>query len=624
MKDVVRGNQLLYDIADTINGKHMFFEAESGDELENALLEVVKTILLPCNVYGDVTDTVSDAFYLVDRETAKPLKPGDKISLDGDLTNDASQPYGIVQADGKTVKWVNQAFTPEGWHGTVYVKAKEDLLGGNMLPTNMGDAVFKAKEYSTSTNPNQRIAITENPSQIVNPEKFHPEQKRETPLVNVNELNFVQNNTEWTVYLGTEVDPKQQMEELWHEILVEEVVKKGSADDLDNDGLPETGKNQSGNTWYPIEANSITDNREPQGSGDKQTFSMNDLFKTLTKDSAYSWWDYSKNEPNWEEFFTQAAASGGITIPYNAYGINDGTNIVVTLTKRIAEGEETDFINHSPHETTVAGNGVEQYTLKVVHTPDYNVLPRGQGGSYTGDIHTGTFGTLYQGHASGTESSENTHVINVFAKKMEIKKVDQLKELITHDSATFVLYRKATAEDTTGKTGVPGLVGEYVAVQTLTTTGGTVTTNPLPLLANNEPYYLVETKAPDGFNTLAEPLKVTIDMTDHNTWTKVADGTTSQTKPDPYELSNWLQEATVKLLKMDNTAYVPDQIVDYNHDNDTTNASVTYQIINDAGAELPEAGGPGTYLHTLCGLALFAAAGFVGIVSRRKESEDAA
>ena len=45
---------------------------------------------------------------------------------------------------------------------------------------------------------------------------------------------------------------------------------------------------------------------------------------------------------------------------------------------------------------------------------------------------------------------------------------------------------------------------------------------------------------------------------------------------------------------------------------------------NPPGAELPEAGGPGTYLHTLCGLALFAAAGYVGIASRRKESEDAA
>ena len=46
----------------------------------------------------------------------------------------------------------------------------------------------------------------------------------ETPRVNVNELNLTENNTEWTVYLGTEVNPREQLEELYNNILVEEVI----------------------------------------------------------------------------------------------------------------------------------------------------------------------------------------------------------------------------------------------------------------------------------------------------------------------------------------------------------------------------------------------------------------
>ena len=108
---------------------------------------------------------------------------------------------------------------------------------------------------------------------------------------------------------------------------------------------------------------------------------------------------------------------------------------------------------------------------------------------------------------------------------------------------------------------------------------------------------------------LTEPLKVTIDMTGHNTWTILSDKTTSQDKPDPYAVSNWLQEATIKLWNLDGTAYDPSQTSDYDHTNDTTDASVAYKIINDAGVELPSTGGPGTRLFTILGSILILGAG---------------
>ena len=603
MDSVTSGKQLLYDLADfDNNGNKMFYMAESGSDLENIFRQITKVLMEDAVVLGDITDTVSEGFYLVDKITGLPLKAGDKIDIDGNLTTDQTKVAGVVQPDGKTIKWTGQAIdSVTGWHGTVYVKAQEELLGGNAMNTNSGDATIVATKYRVGGKdvPFDTTLVRDTLNLTAN---------LPSPKVNVNELTFNENKTEWTVYLGEEVDPKQQLKALYDNLVVEEVV------------------NINGGLHYTISPNSIEERWDDVVAGSTaETFSLPGLIERLIcKDSTLEAKYFNGTELKWDAFLTDALSPGGITLPYHEYGLTDGSNIKITLEKTIVQGEEDDLINKSPHKTTVTGDGVEKYVFRIAYEPDYTVTPIGQGGQNTADFHTGTFGSMYQGHAAGREASTNEHVINVFAKRMKIEKVDQERHTITHDSATFVLYRKATAEDTTGMTEVPGLVGEYVAVQTLTTTGGTVTTNPLPLLDNNEPYYLVETKAPDGFDTLTEPLKVTIDMTDHNTWTKVADGTTSQTKPDPYELSNWLQEATVKLLKMDNTAYVPDQIVDYNHDNDTTNASVTYQIINNAGVELPEAGGPGTYLHTLCGLALFAAAGYVGIASRRKESEDAA
>ena len=115
-------------------------------------------------------------------------------------------------------------------------------------------------------------------------------------------------------------------------------------------------------------------------------------------------------------------------------------------------------------------------------------------------------------------------------------------------------------------------------------------------------------------------------MTGHNTWTRKSDGTTSQTKPDPYVVSDWLQEATIKItdlngISIEGTAIpvLPEGTheVTYDSVNDTTAASVTYQIVNDAGVELPESGGPGTIWMYLLGSLLLVGCGIVLTARRR-------
>ena len=326
--------------------------------------------------------------------------------------------------------------------------------------------------------------------------------------------------------------------------------------------------------------------------------------------------DFIIDDMTAEQAIAKLLAGEKVEVKYQGYGHGTADKPVGKIILELKADPGAQVNNLNIHNAGPVGDAVEKYILSAEYKPTETELG-------ADDWHTGSFGTKDRGKEAEDKTKNNTHIINVFAKKMKIEKADQTGSIITGDTATFILYRKATQaelnDNAVSKTTLSGMDGQYVAVQTLTTDGGVVTTDVLLLLADNEPYYLVETKAPAGYNMLIEPLKVTIDMTGHNTWTKIVDNTTSQEKPNPYALSNWLQEATIKLWKLDGTAYDPMHTSTYNHNNDTTDASVTYRIINNAGYELPSTGGPGTTIFYAAGIALIALAAF--LLLRRKERE---
>ena len=188
MGDVKRGSVLLYDLADRdSDNEKMFYKAESGDELEYVLYEIIQKIMIDATVQGNVTDTVGEAFYPVDKATGMPLKPGDKIDLEGNKIDESYAGfYGTIDQDGRTIHWNNQDFNHTGWHGTVYVKAKEDFLGGTAVRTNAG-AVVEAVSYTTPSNHDPvplKPKTPEDKNYVVKIDNL------ETPLVNVNELQF--------------------------------------------------------------------------------------------------------------------------------------------------------------------------------------------------------------------------------------------------------------------------------------------------------------------------------------------------------------------------------------------------------------------------------------------------
>ena len=622
MGDVKKGSVLLYDIADPdANNEPLFYKADTGDELQYALYEMLRQAMTDAIVQSDITDTVNEAFYPVDKVTGAPLTNNNVIDLNGvkignsvnDLTQEQKNAgYGTIHQSGETytVTWENQdVYGKEdgGWHGTIYEKAKEDFLGGNAVRTNdpNHDAVVQAKSYKV------------NPEDTPIPLKEsilsgNGRAELETPRVNVNELAIPKDSTKWTVYLGTKVeDLAEHLKEMYENIPVKQVITNG--EDTDGDGFKDKVVGNKDSGYYYSLKESASDKREDEVAGTQQFFYLKDLIKKIN----------GGNDIDWESLITLSDEEGdgntGLVFPYDLYGQDNPGKITLKLEKDHDLGD---------HVTTETGEAVETYTLRVLFEPSYDHLPVGIGGDGSWPYHTGGFGLGDYGNAAGIEDRKYEHVIDVFAKKLQILKADQEQNTITGSEAVFTLYRKATAaemsDDAIEKVSVAGLTGQYIVIETLTTNNGVVRTDALPLLENNEPYYLVETEAPDGYNRLTEPLQVKIDMDGHNTWTKKTDGSTSQTKPNPYVVSDWLQEATIKVTdssgnETSSAVFVLPQgeYERYNSTNDTTDASVTYKIINESGVTLPEAGGPGTTWIYLIGSLLLLGCG-IALVTRRR------
>ena len=542
MGNVDRGRVLLYDIAskDEENDPY-FYEANSGDELQYVLYSIIQNIMKDCSVYGDVTDTVGEAFYPVDKETGKPLVAGDYIDLNGNLVSSAYDgPHGIINKSGDTytVTWTGQEFTysSEGWHGSIYVKAKEDFLGGDVVKTNKTNAEIEAKQYSVGDNPtkyNLASSRADYSFEIEDPE--HPGQTMtitskydtkidnlKSPRVNVNELDFTQNSTAWTVYVGTEVNPKLQIQALYEGIKVEEVVTAV------DEQKPNQAKDEN-SLRFTVEE-SEWDDRTP--SGTPVTFYLKDLITELEREPGQPTLD-------WDTLITMAngdsANNTGITFRYDKYtpdyqnqDVNDRdypSNINIKLVKNG---------NLESHTTETIGSPVETYSILVTFTPDYEYLPVSQKGNGQVDYHTGFWGLGQPGAAAGTETSTNNHRINVLKRELELFKTGDDGNVIKE--AKFEIYKKDGSGNKTG-------------TNPITTRNGTFSWDPLvPEEDRKVPgnywkdetiFYIKEVEAPEDYALYDGEIPVSLNMED--VYTNLFD-TNSTSAVYPY---NWTQTPSI-------------------------------------------------------------------------------
>ena len=146
------------------------------------------------------------------------------------------------------------------------------------------------------------------------------------------------------------------------------------------------------------------------------------------------------------------------------------------------------------------------------------------------------------------------------------------------NGAEFSLYDTDPGEE--GAEPVEPMEGKKNLVSTkVEEQDGVIYTDTLPAGT----YWLVETKEPDGYDKLKKPVKITVD----------ADGIKVL---DP----NW-PNATEQVIEVEDGKY-------------------TISILNSAGYELPETGGPGTIMYTFGGLAIIAA-GLVYALSMKRKQE---
>ncbi len=204
---------------------------------------------------------------------------------------------------------------------------------------------------------------------------------------------------------------------------------------------------------------------------------------------------------------------------------------------------------------------------------------------------------------SGTGVTPKDEVV-VYTFRLTINKVDNSTPAVPLTGATFALLTDLT--NATTAAADPATAANFATALTFTgsagsytrstsgdytlsgTAGGVYTIDGL----DQGTYYLVEISAPAGYNRLITPVSVVIDPTYH-------DGTQSSAYVDGH-----VPDAT------------GDQLITV-----TANGGTALDVVNQAGATLPETGGMGTKLFTIGGLSLMLIAVIV-VFLRKKNSAD--
>ena len=573
------------------------FQAEKGEEFAGEIKKMLLKILDKASLVGDVTDTIDAAFYPVD-ENGNPIAPNTTVTQsdgkqatyvkneDGTWTatyHNVEIGWPEVDSDDNPILDANGRIHTPGWKTSIYVKAKEDFMGGNDVKTNVGmDDQVKATGYKQQSAPDGIRAFEQPFTNLL-----------ETPSVNVDELTLTENSTEWRVYLGTDVDPERELQQLWNKIRVNQVIKDNGVED-------ERTSIVNSNQMYYADAK----DNDAAAPSDKTNDTL--LLSSIIGSDILS--GLIRQLDN-----GQLTASADMTYRYLSYGRNGGYygTFDIVLTKALTDEDAAS--DHAPenHETKETGNEREVYTLTVTYNPTNN------GASETYDKTTSghTVGKVADGYDANTGNridSENTHKIHVFAKNLEITKQDMSGNNI--DTAKFKLYRSAryeTDEDTqevTYENGTEDLevddeIKKVVQIgDEMSTSGGIITVNNLSYSPDGT-YYLVETEAPAGYIIQTSPIVMHLYLDNTYTHYLAPHGSVDAafTAENPY---NWTQTVT-RFLYNDSE----------NGTGDVSKFVMT--VYNNPGVSLPNTGGPGTTLIYLLGIMLTAIAGAVLLIKRR-------
>lgn len=492
-KDVDGGSTLLKTIADDVDGDGTkdFYEAEKASDLKHILSRILQSIMAKGLVRGKVTDTIDKGFYPVDAQ-GNPLSagvykngariPNAQISSyvsNGKPTNaHANEAFYTWEQVGDEWKitWYNQeigwndndASTGNPWTGTVYVKAKEDYLGGNLIETNDGHAQIEPTGI--------KLVINGTPETNWRPLENMPKIDLPIPRVNVHELETDENSTTFTIYKGTSVTPGEQIKALWDKIPIEEVVNpsEGGQHKITSGAAANVGTAEEG-----------------------ETFSLGSLMAEFNP---------AFNIDSLINQISAARSSASTSFEYEAYDHKSGT---ITVTVERTKGNKTPAL----HTTDTVGNQVEQYEVTFTYRPytetqRHTAISAGWTQEEREDYNDNGYhnGPNGRGDPTGTMTSTNTHTINVFQKGIQVTKVDKTNTNQVLPGAVFELFRADANGSVDGfSKGLPE--GNYTKVGNDLTTdaNGIITINPVipdeDTSAANKTLYLPNIAAGAAENT---------------------------------------------------------------------------------------------------------------------------
>lgn len=385
------------DLADINHGgiasPGMSFLDKDADELSEQLTNSLLGTMLRYETIdseANLRDYISDSFYLVDgadTENITALNVDDWITLQGmKVDSTSSDAAGKVGHDDKGwyVEWTEQELKVDSrWNGKIYVKAKEDFIGGNSIDTN------KSAEIELLSSSKEVDATINLPS----------------PNVNVRLLPMNQVISEETVFLGDTIEQIQEkIQQLFAQLKFSKILDNGDA--VHN-------KSAASETTY-------LDNRTfdvPYAAGVLTDSQWQTLFGEGTVTIDYTYDDDSSH-----------GRVGEFILTLEKTGSNTTENHEATI---VGAPAETYTLNVEFRADTIG----EAENQRPANVHNYGYGP----GTEVGGEDAGT--TLETG--KGVVPSENVHKVNVVDGKITIIKeiTDDLKDNENDQTFTFQLTK---------------------------------------------------------------------------------------------------------------------------------------------------------------------------------------
>lgn len=585
-----------------IASKGCAFNATNAEDLAKIFEKIQHTVTEDTAIQNAiVTDVIDPRFVILDKEgnaiTADQLKDGKTVKV-----ND-----GTVYLDAKgnqCIKWEGQRIPNKKeneagnacWSKSIKVKAKDDYIGGNNVPTNVSPDSKISTGYGDAILPQPRVNV---------------------------KSDLAVNNNETTIFYGDKVPTAEDI----LKVLFDKAKPQGYVTQLDGKKKLVTytmgangqafNENDFTLTWYedeactkPIEVGNMAkvfpepDSKKYylkvtyNAGGDTRTVTAinSDTEKYPNKEYGVYTIHIIKGQIQITKKLKEAAKQNG-TFTFKIYKNSaEESNLVTTVTATVKTGDtDAKFtMGNDESKAIVGGLARGEYIVKEVSQSGYQLLSAENDSKVTNCKSEKSEDIKFKDikFTIGTDN-DNKNALEAEALKVEgvdyakyagpgcvgkvdytnketvanvdFVKVDAADNNITINGAMFTLYK---ADESWTK-------GEEVEVVT-SKNGGTFGFE--KLLPGN--YLLNETKAATGYSLVTEPWKIVIK-----------------------------NNGEVTVTKNDGEPVI------------AKNSDKRYMIENAKVYSLPESGGPGTYGFTISGVAILATALLLFINNKRREEE---